>query len=160
MSSIRSIAYCMLPVSAALVVACSGGDKGASDSGGTTAAARVEPTGPRATIVFPAEGDTVPAGPLEVRMSVAEAKIVPAASATNPRVPQEGHLHLFLDRDVTRPDAPIPFDPTIVHLGNGATEHVFASLAPGPHRIIVVFAFSDHAPDISVASDTVNIIVK
>ena len=113
--------------------------------------------GPRAWFAAPADGDTVAAGGVRVVVSVDGVKLVPA---TGVRVDGEGHLHFFLDRDVTRAGVPIPNDPNIVHVGTGATEHVFSSISPGWHRIITVFAFGDHAPDTTVRSDTIRIFVK
>jgi hypothetical protein len=47
-----------------------------------------------------------------------------------------------------------------VHLGTGTSEYTVASLAPGRHRIIAVFASGDHVPMPSVARDTVTVIVR
>ena len=112
--------------------------------------------------MMPAEGDSVSGDTVHVMLSVEGAKIVALKDAgTSLRVPLEGHLHLFIDKDVTPPNVPIPMgDPSMVHLGDGALMRMLTGLAKGPHRVIVVFAFTDHSPDMAVATDTVNFIVK
>lgn len=154
----RNVPRVFLPAVIIAAVACGGADEGAADSAApSVAAGSASVGGPRVWISAPAEGDTITGGSVEVKMNVDGVTVVPAAME---RVEGQGHLHLFLDRDVTRPDVPIPVDPTIVHLGTGATNHVFTTLSPGAHRIIAVFAYGDHTPMASVATDTVNIIVK
>jgi hypothetical protein len=103
------------------------------------------------------EGATVAADSVEVVMTVEGVKLVPAAAA---RIEGEGHLHIFVDADVSRGDIPIPVDPAIVHMGNAASTYKFPVLPAGPHRLIAVYAYGDHTPDSKVATDTVNIIVR
>ncbi len=163
MSTIRAVAFGIVSLCVATVVAC-GGAKDTADypgGGGATPQTTPAPTPPQAAIIVPAEGDSVSGDSLKVTMNVMGAKIVPVNQATSLKVPLEGHLHLFIDKDVTPLNVPIPMgDAAMVHLGTGATEYVIPKLAKGPHRIIVVFAFTDHSPEITVAMDTVNFIVR
>jgi hypothetical protein len=160
----RMAALLMLTAGVATFAACTPADKGDSAAAGASAAAdtpAVAAPAPHASIMSPAEGDSVSGDSVRVMMSVEGAKLVRADSAMNPHMAGEGHLHLFLDKDPTAAGAPIPMgDASIVHIGSGASEWVFKKLSKGPHRIIAVYAFSDHTPDASVASDTVNIIVR
>jgi hypothetical protein len=161
MSTIRAVAFGLLAVSAATMAACGGGDTGGAAAGDTAQPTMTATVAKRASITMPAEGDSVSGDSLRVVMSVEGVKLVPVNTATAARVSGEGHLHLLLDHDLTPPNVVIPpTNETIVHLGTGATEHVFTKLTKGPHRLIVVFAFTDHTPDTEVATDTVNVIVK
>jgi hypothetical protein len=162
MSNNRAVAFCTLSFLAVSLMACEAKDKGDSYAAGDSAKPAMDaPMAKHTMIMVPADGDTIAVDSVNVMVMVEGVKIVPVASATSAMVPGEGHLHLFLDKDVTPPGAPIPTgDPAIVHMGDGATAHTFMKLAKGPHRIISVFAFTDHSPDMSVASDTVNFVVK
>jgi hypothetical protein len=157
MLSSQSRSVLMIVAFAAMVYAC-GGDRGSDMAGGDTSQpALLMANSPRALILSPAEGDSVSGDSVRVAMAVEGAAIVPA---TTPRMAGQGHLHLFLDRDVTPDGVIIPVDSGIVHFGTGATEHTYVAMQPGPHRIIVVFAFSDHVGDNTVATDTVNFVVR
>ena len=113
--------------------------------------------GPRVEITAPAEGATVQGDSILVTLVTHDAIVEPADAR---QTPGRGHHHIFIDEDVTAPGAPIPpTSETIIHMGNGAEEFVIPTLAPGPHRVIAVFAFGDHVPNTEVAQDTVNFTV-
>ncbi len=138
------------------LAACSGAEKTpAADTAATTTmtpapAAAVE-------ILSPAEGDTVSL-PFTVTLGATGVEVV-AADGT--RQAGKGHHHLIIDGDAPTTDSlPLAAAPAVIHLGTGATERVIDSLAPGPHRIIAVFASGDHVPMATVARDTVNFVVK
>lgn len=107
-------------------------------------------------ILSPTEGDTVP-GDFVVRLGVTGERVVPA---TGTRVEGEGHHHVYVDVDLTPADSAIPKGDGIYHLGNGADSLVLQGVAPGPHRLIARFAYGDHVPMTSVATDTVWIVVR
>jgi hypothetical protein len=145
---------------ALLALACGGGGDHADSAqkAGDTIPMAMAPSTPRVWVASPADGDTVPAAGFDVQVSVEGVRLVPAAPN---RVEGEGHLHFFIDREVTRLDMPIPIDSaTIVHMGNAASSYTFRNLSPGPHRLILVYAYGDHTPDVKVATDTLNIVVK
>lgn len=113
--------------------------------------------GPRVEITSPAEGATVPGDSILVTLVTHDAIVEPADAR---QTPGRGHHHIFIDEDVTSPTEPIPpTSETIIHLGTGAEEFVIPTLAPGPHRVIAVFAYGDHVPNTEVAQDTVNFTV-
>ena len=107
-------------------------------------------------ILSPTEGDTVSAD-FVVRLAVTGARVVPANGT---RVEGEGHHHLFVDVDLTPADSAIPKTEGIYHLGNGADSLALQGIAPGPHRLIAQFAYGNHVPMTSVATDTVWFVVK
>ena len=108
------------------------------------------------TIVSPREGDSTGASVL-VRLEVDGARAVPADG--NQRE-GEGHHHVFVDVDPTPADSIVPKREGIYHIGTGADTLRLQDLAPGPHRLIAVFAFGNHRPMPSVARDTVNFAVR
>jgi hypothetical protein len=131
----------------AVAAGCGRGEQPASDR----AAER-----PRVEIVAPATGDTVSL-PVTIRLAVYGATVVPADGL---REEGRGHHHLLVNVDLPAPDQPIPVGDGFIHLGTGATEYVLEGLGPGPHRIIAVFAYGDHVPMASVATDTILIVVR
>lgn len=122
-----------------------------------TPASRKEAAAPaaRAFVVEPVDGAEVTL-PLTLRL---DADGIEVAPADGQRTPGRGHLHLFIDADVTPGDQVIPKTTQIVHLGSGAKEYTIESLEPGPHRIIVVMADGAHIPIPSVAADTIRVTV-
>lgn len=108
------------------------------------------------TLVSPRPGDTTGSSVL-VRLTVSGAQVVPADGF---RREGQGHHHVFVDADVTPPDSVIPKLEGIHHLGTGADTLRLEGLAPGPHRLIAVFASGDHVPMASVKPDTVSFIVR
>lgn len=122
-----------------------------SDTASTTAA-----VDPSADILSPAEGDSVSL-PVTIRLGATGVTVVPA---TGQPEPGKGHHHVILDLDAPTDSLPLPKPPQAYHLGNGATEIALDSLAPGPHRVIAVFASGDHIPMKGVRRDTVTFIVR
>ncbi len=106
-------------------------------------------------IVMPADGATV--GPnVQVVLETEGIEIV----SITPPIPGTGHHHLYLDTDVTAWDQVIPAgDPTVVHKGDGSTEHTFEAVPAGSHRIIAVVANPAHIPIDPPTADTVTFTV-
>jgi hypothetical protein len=107
-------------------------------------------------IVEPAEGATV-ALPFTIRLEATGVNVVPADGQATPG---QGHHHLFFDIAPTAGDSVIPKSAEIIHLGSGASEFTVETLAPGPHRVIAVFANGAHIPITRVATDTLNVTVR
>lgn len=82
------------------------------------------------SIITPKNGQVIHGTRVEMKVSLKDAKIVPATSATI--VPDEGHLHVILD------------DQLISMTGD--TSQLLADLTPGQHILKVEFVASDHAP--------------
>lgn len=81
-------------------------------------------------IVSPKNGQVIHGTTLQLKVSLEDAKVVPAT--TTDIVPDEGHLHVILDeRLVTM---------------TGSLEQLIANLTPGQHLLKVEFVASDHAP--------------
>lgn len=164
----RPIALCLTSL-ITLAVAC--GDKhAAADStkmatGDTTKAAPVAAdttkappaTIPTVTIVSPAENDST--GP-DVPVVLSHSNVT-IAKADSKRVEGTGHFHLFLDTIPAMDTMPIP--PTskqIVHIGTGDSTFTFKGLKPGPHTIIAVIGYGNHAAMVPETTDTVHFVVK
>jgi len=112
--------------------ACGGGDSGSAgptSSTPTVAADRPASTA-KLAIVSPKNGQVIHGTTLQLKVSLEDAKVVPAT--TTDIVPDEGHLHVILDeRLVTM---------------TGSLEQLIANLTPGQHLLKVEFVASDHAP--------------
>ena len=108
-------------------------------------------------IVLPKGSSTVTGPNVHV---VLEAQGIEIAPAVLQRA-GTAHHHLFLDTDLTAPDAAIPMGtPGIVHLGKGQSEYSFEGVAPGTHRLIALLADPNHVPLKPLVADTVRFDVK
>lgn len=137
---------------AALIAGACGGEAAEGDAVPETAA-----TAPVAVIIEePANGATVDASDVRVTLSVTGIEIAPVAAARA----GTAHHHLFLDLDLTPFDQMVPLDDAqVVHMGDGRTEHTFADLAAGTHRVIAVLADLAHVPLDPPVADTVEFTV-
>jgi len=141
----------------AVFSACGGEQEAGAGAEPEASAAAPAEAMPTVTIVSPADGDTVPAGALTVNLEVSGVTIAMAGDTT----PGTGHHHLFLDRDVSAPDIPVPAEPGfIVHMGNGAASYTFENVAPGEHRLIAVVADGLHYPLQPWVVDTVRFVAR
>lgn len=94
-------------------------------------------------ITTPVDGSEVAGPTVRVRMQARGFTVVAAGDTT----PNSGHLHLFLDRELSAADIPIPTEENhIVHMGTGASEYTFEAVAPGEHRLIAVVGDALHVP--------------
>lgn len=156
----RRLGLALVPFLALAGCAGDAAEEGAMEEPGVVAEEpemAAEPAGARVEIVEPAEGATVPGADVRVVLATEGAQV---EAADNRQTPGRGHHHLFIDEEVSSPTEPVPpTSETIIHMGNGAEEFVIPTLAPGPHRVIAVFAYGDHVPNTEVAQDTVNFTV-
>ncbi len=112
---------------------------------------------PSVEITQPADGDTVQGPSVTVHLVAHGFEVVPAGNTT----PNSGHFHLFLDRDLPAMNEPIGKEPGhIVHLGDGSSDYVFDSVAPGTHRLIALVGDSIHVPVQPPIADTVTFTVR
>lgn len=103
----------------------------ASPSSATPTVSADRPASPaKLKIISPKNGQVVRGSTVEMKVSLKDAKIVPATSTDI--VPDEGHLHVILD------------DQLISMTGD--TSQLLANLTPGQHLLKVEFVASDHAP--------------
>ena len=108
------------------------------------------------TIVEPADGAELDAGPVRVVMEVAGLEIVAAGNMD----PGTGHHHLIVNGDVDWA-LPIPNDEGVhYHMGQAETEFTLTDLAPGEHRIIAVVADGVHIPLDPPVSDTITVVIR
>ena len=139
-----------------LGIACGGGEQ-AEDAEMAEGMAGEAPAEAAVTvrIAQPEEGATV--GP-DV-LVVMETEGIEIVSITPPVV-GTGHHHLYVDVDLTPLSDMIPQnDPQIIHMGDGSTERVLESLAPGEHRLIAVVANPAHIPLDPPVVDTLHFMV-
>ena len=132
----RSIARWFVP--ACLVLTISAAACGGAAADGTPSTASSTPTvaadRPASTaklaIVSPTNGQVVHGTTMQLKVSLKDAKIVPAT--TTNIVPDEGHLHVILDDELVMMTAD--------------TTQLIGNLTPGQHLLKVEFVASDHFP--------------
>ncbi len=152
--TVRHLPAILAAALTAATIGCNRADQPATSD--TVAAAPAMTVEPSVSIVSPADGDSV-SQPFTLRL---EAQGVEVIAATGTSEPGKGHHHLVIDGDSPADTLPLPAMPVVIHMGTGATERVIDSLAPGPHRIIAIFAGGDHVPMTSVKRDTITVIVR
>lgn len=140
-----ALAYALVSLA---IAGCTG-----ADTGGERSATYQET--PAAVITAPGEGEIVPGPAVTVTLGVENITLRPAGTDE----PNTGHLHLFLDRDLTPVGGVIPTEPGIVHLGKAQTEYTFEDLAPGEHVVIAVLGDYLHTFITGSKTDTVRITV-
>ncbi|MYI45558.1 MAG: DUF4399 domain-containing protein [Gemmatimonadetes bacterium] len=108
------------------------------------------------TIVEPADGAELDAGPVRVVMEVSGLEIVAAGNMD----PGTGHHHLVVNGDVDWA-LPIPNDEGVhYHMGTAEPEFPLTDRAPGEHRIIAVVADGVHIPLDPPVSDTITVVIR
>lgn len=111
---------------------------------------------PTAVISEPEEGAHVPGPDVTVRLAAEHFTLAPAGT----QEPNTGHLHLFLNRDLSPEGEMVPQgEDGIVHLGKAQTEHVFEGLEPGEYTLIAVVGDWAHVRIPGSATDTVRFMV-
>jgi Domain of unknown function (DUF4399) len=151
----RSIGF-----TAAVLVVCTacGGSGDADDAASGDAMGMAAETQARSVeITSPAEGESITGPAVHVTMAPHGFTIVAAGDST----PNSGHLHLFLDRDLSAPGQAIPVEPgAVVHLGTGTSEYTFENVAAGDHTLIAVVGDAVHIPLEPWVVDTVHFTVR
>ena len=109
-----------------------------------------------AVILTPAEGDTLAGPDVLVQLAAEGIELQPAGTD----LPNTGHLHLYINHDLTPEGEPIPSEAGIVHLGKAQTEHLLTGLTPGDYTVIAVIGDHLHVRIPGVATDTVRITVR
>ncbi len=109
-----------------------------------------------AVILTPAEGDTLTGPDVLVQLAAQGIELQPAGTD----LPNTGHLHLYINRDLTPVGEPIPSESGIVHLGKAQTEHLLTGLTPGDYTVIAVIGDHLHVRIPGVATDTVRFTVR
>jgi hypothetical protein len=115
------------------------------------------PPAPSVRIVNPDEGAVLYGRNAPVVLEVRGIVLARAAD----RLKGTAHVDLFLDENVTGPDAPVPTTRHgIVHLDRGQSWHTYDGLTPGAHRLIAVLVDWKDVPLAPLAADTVRFTIK
>ena len=146
--------FAVVAMMAVALVGC-GGD-GGDQSQEAAPEADAAPAPGTVTIVEPADGAELDAGPVLFVMETEGVEIVQAGNMN----PGTGHHHLIVDADVDW-TLPIPNDPGVhYHMGLAQTEFTVEDLTPGEHRIIAVVADGVHIPLDPPVADTITVVVR
>jgi len=111
---------------------------------------------PAVVIVAPADGDTVTGPNVQVDLAVENLTLAPAGTDSA----GTGHLHLFIDHDLSPVGEAIPTGEGIVHLGRAQSGYLVEGLAAGEHTIIAVIGDWAHVRIPDARTDTVRIVVR
>ena len=111
---------------------------------------------PTAIIVQPSDGATLAGPDVKVEMAVRGISLARAGVDSA----NTGHLHLFINRDLTPEGEVIPVGDGVVHFGLAQSEHVFELLEPGEYVVIVVLGDYLHVRIPGSQTDTIRITVQ
>ena len=111
---------------------------------------------PTAIIVQPADGATLAGPDVSIEMAVQGISLARAGVDSA----NTGHLHLFINRDLTSEGELIPVGDGVVHFGLAQSEHVFEGLETGEYVVIVVLGDHMHVRIPGSQTDTVRITVQ
>jgi hypothetical protein len=141
-SGLRPAVIAMALAAAIGLTGCSGRAANGTPSSGSpppTAAARPSSTA-KLAILSPTNGQVVRGSEVKLKLSLKGARIVPAT--TTHIVPDQGHVHVFLDGN-------------IVSMTFGLDQTI-PTVTPGQHTLRIEFVASDHLPfDPRVISEVV-----
>ena len=152
----RTVRFMVGSAIVAAMAGCGGGDAGGGADEMDAVPMEDVAVPASVTIVSPADGAELDAGPVLVVMEVEGLEIVQAGNMD----PGTGHHHLIVNGDVDW-ELPIPNDPGVhFHMGLAETELTLEDLAPGAHRIIAVVADGVHIPLDPPVADTITVTIK
>lgn len=132
--------------SAAIVLACGNSDRAADQSKAV----------PGAIIEQPADGSELSGPTVTIALRTENIALAPAGDTT----PGTGHLHLFVNTEVTAPGELIPTGAGIVHLGKAQQSHELTGLAAGDYTVIAVLGDLAHRRIEPQIMDTVRFRVR
>jgi len=98
------------------------------------------PEGAVVYIISPKDGETV-SSPVRVLFGLRGMGVAPAGV----NLPNTGHHHLVVDKELPDVDAPFPTTPNNIHFGKGQTETDVA-LEPGKHTLQLILGDMNHVP--------------
>jgi hypothetical protein len=127
-------------------VGCAGGEREHRD----------EVAVPAVEIVQPTDGTSMPGPDVQIELAVEHVSLAPAGTDE----PNTGHLHLFINRELTPEGEVIPVGAGIVHLGQAQRSHVLEALAPGDYVVIAVLGDWAHVRIPGAVTDTTRIVVQ
>lgn len=103
-------------------------------------ARKTSPPGAMVYFISPADGEEV-RSPVTVVFGLKGAGVAPAGFD----LPNTGHHHVIVDRELVSADTPIPADAQHIHFGLGQTETTL-DLSPGEHVLRLVLGDYLHTP--------------
>jgi hypothetical protein len=145
-----------IPIAAALAAAVLIGCSSEQTDQQPGQAEMTAPPVPTAMIVAPADGDTVTGPNVQVDLAVENLTLAPAGTDSA----GTGHLHLFIDHDLSPVGEAIPMGEGIVHLGKAQSGYLVEGLSSGAHTIIAVIGDWAHVRIPDARADTVRIVVR
>jgi hypothetical protein len=111
---------------------------------------------PTAQIVQPTEGVTLDGPDVLVRLAVQGISLAPAGMDSA----NTGHLHLFVNQQLTPEGEVIPAGEGTIHLGLAQSEHLLTGLEPGEYLVIAVLGDYLHTRIPGSRTDTVRFTVR
>jgi hypothetical protein len=118
----------------AVALAAAACSKGSASTGGSTSPSGASSPRPSSTaqltLLSPSNGEVIHGTSVSVKVKLTGATIVPATSANV--VPDQGHLHVYLDNQLAAM--------------NFQLDGVIPNVSAGPHILRVEFVATDHAP--------------
>ncbi|HSL71839.1 MAG TPA: DUF4399 domain-containing protein [Longimicrobiales bacterium] len=111
---------------------------------------------PGAIIEQPADGAELSGPAVTIALRAENIALAPAGDTT----PGTGHLHLFINTDVTAAGELIPTGAGIVHLGKAQQSHELTGLAAGDYTVIAVLGDLAHRRIEPQIMDTVRFRVR
>jgi hypothetical protein len=114
------------------------------------------PPAPRAVILEPTVDSIVPGPDVTIELTAEHVTLAPAGT----QEPNTGHLHLFINHDLSPEGEPIPQGEGIVHLGKAQTEYTFEGVEPGDYTVIAVLGDWAHVRIPGSVTDTVRFSVN
>ncbi len=106
-----------------------------------TMARKASPPGAMVYFISPADGEELQS-PVTVVFGLKGAGVAPAGVD----LPNTGHHHVIVDRELASMAVPIPADAQHIHFGLGQTETAL-QLSPGEHVLRLVLGDYLHTPD-------------
>lgn len=134
---------------AGLITACGGGNSNDMSQS-------EEEVPPTVEIVQPADQAVLDGPDVLVQLAVSGISLAPAGVDSA----NTGHLHLFVNRDLTPEGEAIPAGEGIIHMGSAQSEHLLTGLEPGEYTVIAVLGDYLHVRIPGSRTDTVHFTVR
>jgi hypothetical protein len=132
-----------------LITACGG-----QDSNGMSQSEEEAP--PAAEIAQPVDQAILDGPDVLVQLSVSGIALAPAGVDSA----NTGHLHLFVNHDLTPEGEVIPTGEGIIHMGSAQSEHMLEGLEPGEYTVIAVLGDFLHVRIPGSRTDTVHFTIR
>ena len=105
----------------------------------------LSPEQPVATLLSPTNGDTIPAGNVQVRIYLQNFNMVPPGSA-KPNAANEGHAIYYLDANPPTTPGESAFTENGTYVESTATQYTWTNVQPGQHTFSLQLVNNDGTP--------------